>query len=384
MTARRLRVAVVLGSVACALGLPACGGGGSGDSGEAPLLGAGQVPKIPPGEFGSNVARITGRSPSDVASTALIAAYPPERRSSPSGWVLVSERDWQGAALGAQFAAKPVQAGVLPIQSEYLPTAAHDLVVRLHPKGFPRGQGVQAVVIGKAGDDVVLDLQDQDLKQAALKASSPSELAAKTVPFRGGWAGAFSDNVVVVSSQARDYALPGAAWSAYSGDTMAFVTRGKVPEATRKLLAQREKLRLHKPTIYVLGPRSVISDDVVSELGAYGTVKRVGAEGPVENAIALARYRDPSTAFGWGLNTGPASVSLVNLRDWGNSIGAFTFAATGPQAPLLLTDGPGPLPEPLVRYLRQVTTQDHGQGFVFGDEKSISRATLAQLDRELQ
>jgi hypothetical protein len=377
----RLRAALLGVGSALALALAACGG--SGHSTDTRLLGPGDAPKTPPGEFGRNVARITGKSPSDVAGAAVLAAYPPQRNVAPSGWVLVSQRDWRQATLAAQFAAKPVAAGVLAIEREYLPTAAHDLLVRLHPHGFPRGQGVQAVVFGKAGDDVVLDLQDQDLKQAVLAGSNPSQLAADVVPFRGGWAGKFSDNILVVSSEARDYALPGAAWSAYSGDTIGFVTRRGVPAATARMLVQRQKLRLRKPTIYVLGPPGVIPDSVVGQLGAYGTVKRVGAQGAVENAIALAKYGDPSTGFGWGLSHGPASISLINRHDWGNAIGAFTLAATGPQAPLLLTDGPGPLPQPLVAYLRQLTEKEHAQGFVFGDEQSISHATLAQLDREL-
>jgi hypothetical protein len=376
------RIASLAAICGSALALAACGG--SDAPGGAPLAGPGAPPSAPPGEFGANAARITGRSPSDVAGAAVLAAYPPQRRETPSGWLLVPERKWREVLLGAQFAAKPVRAAVLPINRDYLPTAVHDLVVRLKPKGFPRGKGVQAMLIGKAGDDVVLDLQDQELRQSVLEAKRPSELAAKLVPFAGGWAGRFSDNVLIVSSEFRDYALPGAAWSAYSGDSIAYVTRRGVPGATAQLLAQRQKLRLRKPTIYVLGPPQVIPARVAAQLGRYGKVKRIGAAGPVENAIALARYKDESTGFGWGMRDLAGSVSLVSRRDWGNAIGAFTFAAIGPQAPLLLTDGPGPLPRSLVRYLRTLTADEPGQGFVFGDERSISRATLAQLDRELE
>src|SRR4029079_16439765 len=119
------------------------------------------------------------------------------------------------------------------------------------------------------------------------------------------------------------------------------------PEAARRVVAQREKLTLERPTMFVVGPEKVVSDAVVQQLSAYGEVKRVSGESPVENAIALARYRDPETQFGWGMKKGQANVSLVNTDQWANAIGAFTFAAKGPQAPLLLTDSSEHLPGPL-------------------------------------
>jgi hypothetical protein len=204
------------------------------------------------------------------------------------------------------------------------------------------------------------------------------------VPYRGGFAGAYSDAVVVVSREARDYALPAAAWSAYSGDTLAFVGRDDIPEATRELLAQRAKLRLEQPFIYVVGPSEVVSPAVVAGLRRYGPVKRIAEGSPVESAVALARYHDPKTGFGWGLRRGPASVSLVNRRDWGNATGAFSFAARGPQAPLLLLDAAGELPAPVEGYLAELAQRGPGQAFAFGDSESIGSAVLSRIDDLLE
>ena len=99
------------------------------------------------------------------------------------------------------------------------------------------------MILGAAGDDVVTDLQDAKLKLSQLKDRAAPALSAELVPYRGGFAGRYSSSIVVVSSEARAYALPAAAWSAFSGDTIAFVGRDGVPASTRKLLAQREKLR---------------------------------------------------------------------------------------------------------------------------------------------
>jgi hypothetical protein len=186
--------------------------------------------------------------------------------------------------------------------------------------------------------------------------------------------------VVVVSSEARDFALPAAAWSAYSGDTLAFVQRDAVPAATRALLTQRQKLRLERPSIYVVGPGDVVSPRVVDELRRYGPVERIGGRTPAQAAVALARYHDPETGFGWGLEHGPASVLLVNRRDWGNAVGAFSFAAQGPRAPLLLLDGARAAPAAVTRYLEQIARRGAAQAFAFGDDASISSKLLTRID----
>jgi hypothetical protein len=271
----------------------------------------------------------------------------------------------------------------MPIERDYLPTASRDIVTRIQPPGFPRANGLKAVVLGSAGDDVFRVLQGAKLKLTLLKSSDPAKLAFDTVPFRGGWAGAYSSQVVIVSSEQRDFALPGAAWSAYSGDTLTYVSHDKIPTATSKLLAQREKLRLEKPGIYVLGPENVISKGVEQQLRAFGPVTRIAGASPEETAVAFARFKDPKTGFGWGITRGPASISLIDTRDWGNVIGAFEFAATGPQAPLLLTDNPNSLHPAIQAYLRELRGPRPNQGFVFGDERSISPALLDRLDQDL-
>src|SRR4029077_5199614 len=61
-------------------------------------------------------------------------------------------------------------------------------------------------------------------------------------------------------------------------------------------------LKRHPQTpVYVLGPSSAISSDVVREIGKIANrVRRVSGEDPVSNAIALARYGDGD--FGWNVN----------------------------------------------------------------------------------
>ncbi|MFL5894903.1 MAG: hypothetical protein ACJ76Z_07285, partial [Thermoleophilaceae bacterium] len=254
--ARGLAIAAAL-LLACA----GCGGGGgNGGHGQTALGSAKPLPV----EVGRNVGRVPGLSPGDVAAAALLSAYGDGRP--PAGWVLVPTSSWQNAVLASQFAAPPVSAGIVPIKPGFLPSGPADVLARVRSTGFPKAHGLRAVVLGHAATDVFVDLQDLGLKLTQLQDPRPASLAAKLVPFRGGWARSYSGNVVIVSSResARDYALPAAAWSAYSGDTVAFVDDHGVPAATARLLVQRQKLTLDKPTMYVVGPRSVISDAVLA------------------------------------------------------------------------------------------------------------------------
>ena len=379
-----MRGAIV--ATALALALASCGGGGGDGAGEAPRPvtppSAGQPPAG--SQFGRNVVRVPGLSPSDVAGAAAMAAYPPERGTKPSGFVLTREDAWRDLAVAAQFAAEPVNAAIVPIKRDYLPTAAVDVVNRVKPRGFRNGRGMTALVLGSAGEDVFTDLQDASLKPSQLKASSPARLAERTVPYRGGFAGKFSDAIAVVSSSERDYVLPAAAWSAFSGDSLAFVSRDGIPPSTRRMLAQREKLRARKPTMYVIGPPSVVPERVVRALRAFGRVKRVGGATAAETAVALARYRDPETGFGWGMTRAPLSVSLVNPARWQHAAAAINLAGGGPRAAMLLTEGPDRLPAATLRYLRETRGAQPGQAFAFGDEKSIATGLLARVDAELE
>lgn len=380
ISARRTLSALLVAALAIVLG--ACGG----DDGAKPAPiekgSRGAAPGAP--EFGENVIRVPGLSATDVAAAAILAVYPPEEEDNPEGWVLFPVDDWRRAVNAAQFAGDPIQGGLLPIEPDYLPTAASDLVERIRPEGFPRGEGLQVLVLGDPGPEVITELQGLNLNLTVTRTEGAAELAAELVPFRGGWAKAYSDVILVVSAEARDYALPAAGWSAFSGDTIVFVEGGVVPDATTRLIAQREKLRTVKPTVYLVGPESVIPESVGEQLAPLAEqVRRIPGESPVELSVELARMRDDDTGLGWGLDHGPANLSFVNVGKWDDAVGAITLAGEGPRAaPLLLPDSKH-LPKPVADYLRGLRNDEGNQGWVLGDRESVSSSLLAEIDELL-
>jgi hypothetical protein len=373
---RSLRKLTLAGLVLAAL-VTGCGGGDSDSTTSGQSAATAGTPEV-----GSNAVRVPGLSSTDVAAAADLIAYPPDQNAEPNGFVLYPRDDWRRAALAAQFVAAPVNGALLPTDLQFLPAGAADLVSRMKPTGFPSGPKINAILLGEPGDDVVLAFQQQHLNLTKLPQSDPSELSAELVAYRGGWAKKFADEVLVVSSDDADrpYAMIAAAWSAFTGDTLAFVSHDSVPAATKELLQQRQQLRLVKPNIWVVGPDSAVPGDVASQLSAYGQVHRVGGDNPVETSVEMAKLRDQATGFGWGLTQAPVNISVVNENDWSNAAGALQLAGSGPRAALLLTDSADHLPDAIKEYLRSLQGPDPSQAYVMGDRDSISSAELAELD----
>ena len=120
-----------------------------------------------------------------------------------------------------------------------------------------------------------------------VKGGRPAALAAAIAALRdkllGGAAARTSSSPPKASPE---FAAPAAAWAARSGDPVLFSGTDKLPKADRRRLSADPK-----SPVYVLGPSSAISSDVVREVAKIGKpVQRVSGEDPVANAIAFARY----------------------------------------------------------------------------------------------
>ena len=141
-----------------------------------------------------------------------------------------------------------------------------------------------------------------------LDETDPAELASRIDTERARLTGEDDPaHLLVVSSTDAGSAMPAAAWAGRSGDPILFADGGDVPKATLEVVKRHPKI-----PIYVLGPDTVISAKVVQVLERVGDVKvkRVGAEDPVDNAIAFARYADGD--FGWDINDPGHGFVLAN------------------------------------------------------------------------
>ena len=191
--------------------------------------------------------------------------------------------------------------------------------------------------------------------------------------------------MLVVGSENPAYAMPAAAWAAKAGDPVLFVDRDRIPPNTRAALRAHEQ-----PKIYVLGPPSSVSAKVETQLGAFGRVQRIGASDPVLNAVAFARYVDPS--FGWGVVDPGHGIVFARSDRPLDAAAAAPLSVSGSYGPLVLLSNDR-APDRAVRnylldiqpgYSRDPVRGVYNHGWIVGDDKAISVPAQADLDGLLE
>jgi hypothetical protein len=323
-----------------------------------------------------NTVRVGGDDAAGDAAGVANAAYPATSDATrPNAVVLVTEDDWQGAVTAAVLAAKPIGAPLLISGDGELPNVTSDTLERLDPRGSDLSKDAQVIRIGDE------PAQPDGYRTARIEGANPYDRAAAIDRFFSAARGGPSKNVVVTTGERAEFAMPAAAWAARSGDSVLLVQRNRVPAVTRKALEIHDR-----PNIFVLGPRSVISDKVLEDLRNVGRVTRIGAADPVSNAIEFARYEEGD--FGWGATVPGYNFTVAGTSRPLDAAPAATLATRGVFAPLLLTDRADRLPQPLENYFLSVQPGyegDPGQAvynrvWILGDDEQVSIEEQAQLD----
>jgi hypothetical protein len=176
--------------------------------------------------------------------------------------------------------------------------------------------------------------------------------------------------------------MPAAAWAARSGDPVLFTGRNQAPSATLAALRRHAAA-----TVYVVGPESVISKDVIKQVGRVSaTVQRVGATGVVQNALLFARYSNGS--FGWNINDPGHGMELANSGRPLDAAAAASLASSGEWGPLLITDSTDALPPELRSFLLDIkpgyetdpTRAVYNHIWLMGDATAIGGQVQAEID----
>ena len=355
------------------------------DEGTPPQLGPGPgsddekaVEKLGfPSTATKNTIRVSGGDPAADAAGVASAVFPGTSDSTrPTAVVLVDKNDWQAGVTASALMANPIGAPLLVSDGDELPEVSSDTLKRLDPKGSDLSRDAQVIRIG---DEVA---RPDGYKTAIIEGKDPYERAAAIDRFFSAAKGKPSADVVVASGEDAEFAMPAAAWSAHSGDSVLLTRKDELPEETRKALTEHEK-----PNIYVLGPTAVISQKVEDELKKLGKVQRIEGKTAVENAIEFARFDDGD--FGWGIEVPGYNFTVANTSRPLDAAASAALATKGVFAPLLLTDTDDALPKPLELYFLSVQPgfeDDPGQAvynrvWILGDETQLSVEAQARLDQ---
>jgi hypothetical protein len=387
MTRHRLCVAT-LGLCLCAA-IAGCGKtlstqAGEGSSGPVAAVGA----RGAGGLSTKNTTRLGGSSSTIDAAAVAVAVYPgltPATR--PQTVVMVDQRNWPAALAASTLAGHPLHAPLLYSDGGTLPQTSAQALRTMGPTGVsgpPAATSLlghaQVIEIGNAATPsgyAARSITGSDSATLAVEVERLASVLRHRAPRR---------LIVTAPEGPPALAMPAAGLAAQAGAPILFVNRTAIPRAT-----SAELTRLGRTSIYVVGPSTMVDENVVRELGRYGTVTRISGADPASNAIAVARFTDGS--FGWGVvEPGHGLVFAGSLRPLDGPAAA-PLSATGDYGPLLLLERPDVVPAALAGYLSDLQPGSppsgpvHGvynHGWLIGDENAISASTQASLDTSLQ
>jgi len=367
------------------------GGGGGSEEDEAAPGAAAPVPgtqttTAPAGETASelgypafatsNTTRVGGGDAASNAAGVALAVYPStEPRLRPAAVVLADEDDWAGAIAASVLMAEPVGAPLLFSGEDGLPEPSAEALDALDPQGSGDTGGSRAFAVGGVDAGDVENVR-------RIGAAGPAGAAAAIARLRERLAGRAPAHIVVVPFQDPAFAMPAAAWAARSGDPILFAGRDSLPKPTARALRRNSDV-----PVFVLGPSSTISSEVVREIAETNErVRRVSGEDPVSSAIALARY--DGGGFGWNVNDPGHGFVVARSDSPPDAAAAAPLSASGTWGALLLTDSADTLPGALRGYLLDVKpgyTTDPTRAFynhvwVIGDQEAIDVNQQAEID----
>ncbi len=372
-TAPLAALALAAGLAGCSVGddqsRPAQLGAKSSDSNAAANLGF-------PASATRNTLRVGGGDAATDAAGVASAVFPATSTTSkPTAVVLVDQTSWQDALSASVLAGNPIGAPILLANGGDLPAVTKDTLEHLQPKGSDLSKDAQVIRIGQD------TARPEGLKTAVIEGADPYARAAAIDRFYSAARGKPSGNVVVVSGEKPEWAMPAAAWGARKGDAILPVKHDSVPAPIARALRQHSK-----PNIYALGPKAAIGAKAERQLSKLGSVRRIQGATPVQNAIAFARYQ--RGGLGWGVGVAGYNITVASTKRPGDTAAAASLATRGVFAPLLLTDNANALPKPLETYLLSVQPGFEGDPaqavynrvWVLGDDKTISVKAQGRLD----
>jgi hypothetical protein len=326
-----------------------------------------------------NTVRVGGADAVADAAGVASALFPATGDSDrPTAVVLVDAEDWQSAIAASVLAGPPIGAPLLLSEGDDLPAVTEETLDALRPSGSDLSKDAQVIRIG---EDVA---RPEGFKTAVVQGQDAFERAAAIDRFVSAARGRPSADVVLYSAEAPEWAMPAAAWAARSGDAALPVNRNSIPAPIRRALSEHEQ-----PSVYLLGPPETISEGVerlLRQRRLAGSVTRIQADTPVENAIEFARYERGD--FGWAVVVPGYNFTIANVERPLDVAPAAALATRGVFAPLLLTDDAENLPEALRDYLLSVQPgyEDnpgeavYNRAWILGDDSAISVREQAEID----
>jgi hypothetical protein len=327
-----------------------------------------------------NTTRVPSSDPTQIAAAVARAVFADPARP-PDAVALVDRGDWRVAIAAAALMGPPFKSPILFTDKTSLPGPSRSALSALKPAGSDAAGKAQIIRIGNVARPAGYKTSDVAAGSALAMTRSIAGL------IRAGKPGAAA-KIIVTSAEDGSFAAPAAGYAALSGNPVLFVNRYSVPPETRAALAALSGLA--RARMFVLGPSSVISPKVTRELRRFGTVRRVGGQNPITNAIAFARYRVGE--FGWGVSNSGHGMVFARAEEPLQAAAAAPLSSAGSYGPLFLLDSASTLPDALQgqlldtqpAYRTTPVAAVYNRGWIIGDRSAISVPVQTRIDALLE
>jgi hypothetical protein len=287
----------------------------------------------------------------------------------------VDTSDWRAAIAASVFAGQRTASPILFSQNGSIPPATRAAIDQLRPTGIDEAGKVQVIRVGSAP-------APGGLTTKVLAGPDPFATAAAIDRLNTQILGRPAGHVIIASGEHPEWAMPAAAWAARAEQPILYTGDNAIPAATVAALKAHKK-----PHLYLLGPKTLISDTVKKQLGKMAKdVTRIEGPTPVDNSVAFARFA--RATFGWGFVTPGHNFTVASTSRPLDAAAAAVLGSNGIFAPLLLVDRPAPLSLPIENYLLDVqpgydsdpSTGVFNRVFILGGPAAVSGSVQGRLD----
>ncbi|QOY38484.1 cell wall-binding repeat-containing protein [Anaerobacillus isosaccharinicus] len=333
-----------------------------------------------------NVTRLNSNDPFEVSVLTSQTIWPATHNANQPGTIMLAPlEEWQLSLASLNLVHHPNDGPLLFTSEGIIPDLILNEIKRLNPKG--NISGTQIMVLGKLNEGELDKLNDFEVLTIAEE--NPAAFANEIDEFYSNLINEVPESVIIGSldEKAKEFTIIAGSWITHMNESLLYVSETEIPAETISALEKRAG----NASIYVVGPESVISNEVLNQLGQYGEVTRISGETPAQMAIEFAKFRDPKTNFGWGITSPGHGIVMVSTTIPELAITSAPFAHLGKHAPMVWLED-GKFNEEMHEYLamlkpmfdKEPTEGPYNHGYLIGNEALVSYRVQGIIDEMLE
>lgn len=333
-----------------------------------------------------NITRLNSSDPFEVAVLTSQTIWPATHSANQPGTIMLAPFEkWQLSLASLNLVHHPNDGPLLFTSEGSIPDIVLHEIRRLNPKG--NVDGTQIMVLGQLEEGELEKLTGYNVTQ--IEEEDPTAFAFTIDEYYAELINDVPNSVIIGSldEKAKEYSIIAGSWITHMNESLLYVSENEVPAETIRALEKRNG----NASIYVVGPESVISDEVISKLNEYGIVTRINGETPAQVSIEFAKFRDHNTNFGWDVNSPGHGIVMVSTSIPELAITTAPFAHLGKHAPMVWLEN-GTFTEEMHEYLallkptfvNEPTEGPYNHGYLIGSEQLIPFAVQGYIDEMLE